>query len=243
VHPEQPPETFTREQLLEYVENARKEEKDKLYETLGTLNNRVKVFEDDRKKLEDEAQAALDAAAEAERLKQQDEQTITERYQALESQWEERFKEQDTRLANQQAVFEKEREFQALAGYRNQRLGELSDQIDPRFHDFITGTTPEEIEASLYIAAQKTSEIGQEVSAAMAAQGFNPGGQPAAPPRPGMPVTSGPGFTFEQMQGGPQEKEMSAADIAAMPMSEYAAYREQLLTAASRQVQERGLYG
>jgi hypothetical protein len=61
--------------------------------------------------------------------------------------------------------------------------------------------------------------------------------------RPGMPVTSGPGFTPEQLSGGQQERTLTPEDIAAMPMSEFAANREQLLAAASRQVQERGLYG
>lgn len=237
-------EVLTREQMIEAVEAARKEEKDKLYETLNTLNSRVKTFEDERQRLADEAQAAIDAAAEAERLKQQDEATITERYQALESQWEDRFKEQDTRIQSQQALFEKEREFQALANYRNTRLGELKDAIDPRFHDFISGTTPDEIEASLYVAAEKTAAIGQEFQSWAEQQGIVQGGQQQQQQRrPAVPVTSGPSFTPEQMSGGVQEVTLTPEDIAAMPMSEFAANREQLLAAASRQVQERGLYG
>jgi hypothetical protein len=240
--PQNEPETFTREQLLEFVENARKEEKDKLYSTLGTLNDRVKVFEDERQALTDQAEQARIAAEEAERLKQQEELSLTERYQALESQWQTRFDEQDQRMAADKALFQKEREFQQIAGYRNQRLAELSDAIDPRFHDFVGGTTPEEIEASLYIAAEKTAQIGQEFQQWAQQQGIVQ--QPTAPRTPGVPVTSGPGFTPEQWtQSTGQEVTLTAEDIAAMPMSDFAANREQLLAAASRQVQERGLYG
>ena len=239
--PNPQPEVLTRDQLIEAVEAARKEEKDKLYETLDTMNKRVKVFEDERQKLADEAEQARLAAEEAERAKQQEEMTLAERYQSLESQWEQRFQEQDQRLQQQQALFEKEREFQQIAAYRNNRLAELKDQIDPRFHDFVGGTTPEEIEASLYIAAEKTAEIGQEFQSWAEQQGLVQGQQPQR--RPAVPVTSGPGFTPEQMSGGPTERTLTPEDIANMPMSEFAANREQLLAAASRQVQERGLYG
>lgn len=64
-------------------------------------------------------------------------------------------------------------------------------------------------------------------------------------PRPTVPVTSGPGFTPEQFTNNPQEQTLTAEDIRNMPMSEYAnpAMREALLSAASNQVREKGLYG
>jgi hypothetical protein len=238
------PEVLTREQMIEAVEAARKEEKDKLYETLNTLNGRVKVFEDERQRLADEAAEAQRQVEEAERLKQQEEATLTERYQQLEQTWQQRYDEQDQRIQAQQALFEKEREFQQLANYRNQRLGELKDAIDPRFHDFISGTTPEEIEASLFVAAEKTAAIGQEFQTWAEQQGIVQGAQQRQQVRtPGVPVTSGPAFTPEQLSGGAQERTLTPEDIANMPMSEFAANRESLLAAASRQVQERGLYG
>lgn len=235
------PEVLTREQMIEAVEAARKEEKDKLYETLNTLNGRVKVFEDERQRLADEAQAAADALAEQERLKQQESQTAVERLEAAEQRWAQQFEQQQQEIAAQRAVFAKEQEFQQLSNYRNTRLAELKEQIDPRFHDFIGGTTPDEIEASLYIAAEKTAQIGQEFQSWAEQQGIQQGGQQQR--RPVVPVTSGPSFTPEQMSGGPQERTLTPEDIAAMPMSEFAVNREQLLAAASRQVQERGLYG
>jgi len=244
--PPPPPETFTRDQLdqlvIERVEAARREEKEKLYGTINTLDERVKVFETERQRLADEAQAALDAQAETERLRQQEEQTLAERLQASETRWEQQFNEQQQSIAQKEALWQKEREFQQIATYRNTRLAELKDQIDPRFNDFVGGTTPEEIEASLYIAAEKTAQIGQEFQTWAEQQGMVPGGQQQVR-RPTVPVTSGPGFTPEQLSGGVTERTLTPEDIANMPMSEFAANREQLLAAASRQVQERGLYG
>ena len=244
--PPPPAETFTRAELdqfvIERVEAARKEEKDKLYGTINTLDERVKVFESERQRLADEAQTALDQAAEAERLKQQEEQTLAERLASSEQRWEQQFNEQRQEIAAKEALWAKEREFQQISQYRNTRLAELKDQIDPRFNDFVGGTTPEEIEASLYIAAEKTAQIGQEFQTWAEQQGVVPGGQQQVR-RPTVPVTSGPGFTPEQLSGGATERTLTPEDIANMPMSEFAANREQLLAAASRQVQERGLYG
>lgn len=242
------PEVFTMDQVLERVEAARKEEKDKLYETQEQLNNRLKVFEDERTRVESEAAAAQAAADEAERLRQQSELTAIERLEATQTEWQQRFDQQQQEIAAQAAVFQKEREFAQIAAYRNQRVAELGDAIDPRFLDFVGGNNPEEIEASLYIAAQKTAEIGQEVQAALAERGIlqqDPAQQQQQQVRPAVPVTSGPGYTPEQYMQGVQgqERQLTAAEIAAMPMSDYMANREQLLSAASRQVSERGLYG
>lgn len=244
------PEVFTKEQLLDFVENARKEEKDKLYETITTLDTRVKTFEEERQKVEAEAAAVQAAAEEAQRVAQQQELTVAERLEASQAEWGQRFQEQEQRIAAQDALFQKEREFAAVSSYRNTRVAELGDAIDPRFLDFVGGTTPEEIEASLYIAAAKTQEIGQEVQAALAERGIVQGDpaqqqQQQQRVRPVVPVTSGPGYTPEQYMNGVQgqEKQLTAAEIAAMPMSDYGANREALLAAASRSVQERGLYG
>ena len=237
--PTQQPQTFTMEEVIERIEAARKEEKDKLYETQEQLNARLKVFEDERTALADQAEQARLAVEEADRLKQQTEMTALERLEAKEQEWSARFTEQQQALSAQQAIYEKEREFQALQGYRNQRLAELSESIDPRFIDFVKGNNVEEIEASLYIAAQKSDEIFQEVQEQL--QGFQ---QPQQPPRtPGVPVTGGPGFTPEQLTNNPQQVTYTPEDLKAMPMSDFIAQREQLLAAASNQVKERGLYG
>ena len=239
------PPTFTMDEVIARVEAARTEEKDKLYSTLNTMDERLKIFEAERQALVDQAQAEAEALAEAQRLAQQQEMTITERQQQLEAQWEERFQAQEQKMAADQALFQKEREFQQIAGYRNQRLAEMADQIDPRFADFVGGTTPEEIEASLFIAATKTAEIGGEFQKYLQEQGFVPG-QALPPPRtPGLPVTSGPGYTPDQwgQQLTNQETTLTADDIKNMNMADFAQNREALLDAASRQVREKGLYG
>ena len=238
------PEYLTREQALELVEAARKEEKDKLYETQADLAKRLKVFEDERQTLVDQQEAERLAAEEAERVRLASEQTALERLEAKEAEWAARFEQQDQAIAAQQAVYERERELQGLMQYRAQRLGELQDEIDPRFHDFVRGDTVEEIEATLYDVAVRTQAIGREVQESLAAQGIMPAGGPpqrtAAPP---VPVTSGPGFTPDQWMGNPQERTLTADDIRNMPMSDFVAQREQLLAAASKSVANKGLYG
>lgn len=140
--PQQQPEYLTKEQAMELVEAARKEEKDKLYENLNTMDSRLKTFEEERQRLADEAAAAEAAKEEVIRQQQQEELTIAERYQQLEQTWEQKFAEQQQAMSAQQAVFEKEKEFAQIANYRQQRINELGDQIDPRFFDFVGGNSP-----------------------------------------------------------------------------------------------------
>lgn len=242
--PANEPPTFTMEEVIARVEAARVEEKEKLYGTLNTMDERLKVFEAEKQALTDEAATAQAAADEAARVAAQQEMTVAERLTLKEQEWEQRFQQQQAAMEADRATFVKEREFQQIAGYRATRLAELSDQIDPRFHDFVGGTTPEEIEASLYIAAQKTQEIGQEFQQYLQGSQQVQQQQQVAP-RAGLPVASGPGFTPEQMWSAVSEGQetLTAEQIAAMPMSEFAAKREALLGAASRQVADHGLYG
>ena len=234
------PETYTREQLLEFVENARKEEKDKLYETINSMDERVRSFEEERQRITDEAEQARIAAEEAERQKQQGDLTALERLEAKEQEWSQRFEQQQQAIDAQAAIAEQERQYQALVLYRNQRINELSDQIDPRFLDFVGGNSPDEIEASLYVAIDKTSQISQEIQEYLGQQ--QPQQQQPAQRVPGMPVTSGPGFTPEQFTNNPMEKTYTPEDIAALSPQDYAANREALMAAASAQIREKGLY-
>jgi hypothetical protein len=228
-----PAETFTREEILAFVERARQEEKDKLYPQMEDMSARIKVFEDEAELVRQQEAERLAQEAEADRLRQLEEASVSERWQATEEKWQSQFDEMKNALEMEKALRQKETQYAQLADYKGRRLAEMADQIDPRFHDYIMGNTPEEIEAALYQAAAKTEEIGQEIQELRQTQRREVG----------MPISGMPEVTPEQLGNVTGRQEYSAADIANMDMASFAQLRPQLLEAGGQAVRDKGLYG
>jgi hypothetical protein len=122
------------------------------------------------------------------------------------------------------ALLEKEREFTQLSEWRSQRLAaeDVRNEIAPSMLRFVSGTTPEEIEASIANAKAATSETLAEIQAAQQQQwNAMPGVSPRAP-------AMGP---IEQQPG---QRSYSPDEIKAMSMAEWQRVRPQMLEAASR---------
>lgn len=241
----QPVTTFTAED----IERARQQEKDKLYPTIQSLQERVETLaaaEEERQRLADEAEAARQRAEEAER---QAEMSATERVTEVENRFAAQLAELQAERERDKALFEQEQRLANLRQYAQQQLAANAEQIMPALRDLVLDQmgnpvgvvqgTQEEVDRQVALAIQKSGEILASVQEAQAPAGFP---QQVPPPQQyqGASITAPVHGPLDTQTG---QQTITPEQIRDMPMSEYAAQRERLLGGASRQVSERGLYG
>lgn len=241
--PEGEPKTrvFTEEE----VAAIRRQEKDKLYgeiekereqrkameERLAELNKNMEAFDTDRQEqlraqqeaaeaAEQERKAREEAEMSAKELLEKREQEFEARLQETESKWSSQFEELQTKAQAQEAMLEKERAFAALSEYKNTKLQENSEAIMPHLHRLVTGSTVEEIDASISSAIQLTSDIMEDMTQATANQ-RGPRGVPTTGASP-----TGP------MENQQQQQHLTAEDLRNMSMEQYEQLRPQLLAQA-----------
>lgn len=235
--PSQQPEqgrTFTAED----IEKARREEKDKLYSRLQSVDERSKSLEaelaelrrerEEREAAEAERKAAEEKAAQE---KAEAEMSAKKLLEQRSTEWERRFEEIQREREQERAALAKAAEFEALRAYIQERVGAERDNIAPELVDMVTGNTREEVDRSIELMKSKTEAILQSVQQA----------QQAA--RSQMRGVSATGYTAT----GPADsdagtRQLSVEDIKNMPMSEFARYRSQLLGSAATQTSNRGLF-
>lgn len=214
----------------EDVENARKQEKDKLYDRITKTDEVVKNLQAEQKKrLDAESKARKDAedAAEAERLKLQ---SFEEKFAETTQSFEVKMAGLQEQVAQRDALLEAERQFQALQNYKNSRLSdpEVSGEIMPQLVDLVGGHSEAEIDASIARAIEKSEAILAEFQnhqqtvqqqAVIARQNAR-----------GTTVTAPPVGPMENQSG---QMTFSAEDIKNMSIEDYAKVRPQLMEAAS----------
>lgn len=218
------PRTFTEEELHRAQEEARRQEKDKLYPQLEETRSAVKRLTDDletRQAAEAEAQRAAQAAEEARKREELSAKDLLDQQAAT---WENRFAEMQKELAQRDALLLRESEFQALAATRQRMLDEegVRDSIAPQLLPYVGGSSEAEIEQSIAMARKTTADILADVQGAQQRQ---------------RQQMKGPSVT--QPPVGPMETDqayetLTPEDIANMSMPEYAKHRDKLLAAASR---------
>lgn len=230
---------FTAAQL----EAARKQEKDKLYAQIQSLqasqqqaNEALAAIQ----KAKDEELAAVQAAeaqkAEDARKKAETEmsakalleQKLTEATQT----WEQKFAQIEAERAAEKAFLEKERAYQELVSYRNQALDTAKDEIAPQFYDFISGDTKEQIDAGIARAKAATESIAEQFKAAQQAQLSQMRGVSTAGYVPVGPMENNPG-----------QQNVTPDQIAGMSMAEYAQFRAKTGVGAAESRSNRGLFG
>lgn len=162
VLPAQPNQTFTAEQ----VEQFRAEEKAKLYareEALkaqqAALQAEVDKYKSEDQKRADEAKAAAEAAAAAQKAKDEEELDAKALLAKREVEWEQRFAAAEAERARDRALLEKERQYSELVAYISRRVNEERDNIEENLLDLVTGTTPEEVEASIVSMKERSMRI------------------------------------------------------------------------------------
>jgi hypothetical protein len=213
------------------IEKARREEKDKLYSRIESMDAEVKRLREEREAREAaEAEARRQAEEEARRAAEE-EMSVRELLQAKEQEWNSRLAEIEAQREEERRVFEMERQFQQLEQYRLQAIQANEDGIMPELRDLITGNTQEEIDASIALAMDKTARILANMTAAQ---------QQVRQTQRSASVTA--------PAAGPMENEtnyqtLTADDIRNMDMDTYRQNREKILGALGSQNRSQGLYG
>lgn len=207
----------------EDLERVRREEKDKLYGRIQTMDEQLKAIQKEREAAEAARIAELEAESEKARREEEEKMETRDLLQRKEEEWTSRFSELEGRYEQDRAVFERERRFTELEQYRQERIAQESEYIIPELRDLITGNSEQEIDGFIEEMKARTAAImGQfEASASTQRQAMR-GAAPTAPP-------VGP---LEQMQ---TYESISPDDIRTMDMETYKKYRASLLNAAGRQ--------
>ena len=196
------------------VETFRQQEKDKMYSRVETMEQEVQRLREEReaeRKALEEEQARIEAEAKAKAeenmdvrdlLKQTREEVQAELAAA---------REQAERA---QAMLEQERRLSELNAYRQQALQAVGDRLVPEFADFVSGDSPEQIDASIADALERSDRVVQGM---MAAQQQQLQGMQGA--RITAPTGNGP---LEEQQ---EQRQLTVEQIKAMSPSEYSAHR------------------
>jgi len=221
-----PTKTFTAED----IERVRKEEKDKLYKSIEDMKGQLAAVTKEREDREKAAKEAEKTAAAAAKAKEDEEKSAKELLAEKEQQWEQRFQTMQTERERDLAVLDRERQFSALQEYRAKRISEETETIMPEMIDFISGNNEQEIEASIQLLREKTTQV---------VANFQQAQQQYRQQLPGTKVTQPPVGPMEQQPG---YETLSADDIRNMDMETYKKRRDSLLGAAA-QNRNKGLFG
>lgn len=180
-----------------------------------------------------EIDAANEAAAEAERLRLQSEETAAQRAERMQTETQAELARMREELAARDEIVAREQRRNDVERYRGEQLAANAEQIHPSQVRFVRGYTREEIDTSIQEAIAASNEFLEEVASMQAQQqGANALAfrqQPGAAPT-GAPPMGGP-LDGAQPPGG--QRNLTASDIRNMTDAEYAANRDQLLGVAS----------
>ena len=218
------------------IVKARAQEKAKLYPQVEKLQEELAVLKKER-----EERAALEAERAAKRQARESERTA-ERKKQEESELEVRDllakKEQEwaTKLDSERqererafALLEREREFQELSAYRQQRLEAERDNIIPELVDLISGNSRDEIEQSIAGLKERSAKIFDSVA------------QVAQQSRKEMVGTRVTSPASGPLDNDSDSRMYSADDLSKMSMADYAKNRSKLLGTSNTRGQ--GLFG
>ena len=208
----------------EDIAKARAQEKAKLYPQVEKLQEELSVLrkkEEEREAKEAErkaARAARDAEAAAEKKKQEEaelevRELLSKKEQEFQAQLEKERSEREAAFK----LLDKEREFQELMTYRQQRLEQERESIIPELIDLISGNTKDEIENSIAGLKERSSKIFESV-----AQASQQTRKEMVGARVTMPA-SGP------LDNNSEQRLYSPNDISNMSMADYAKNRAKLL--------------
>jgi DNA repair exonuclease SbcCD ATPase subunit len=207
---------FTAEQLDE----ARRQEKEKLYPRLEEMGAQLKALQDERAAELAQREAEI---AERDRLlkeKEEEEMDLRQLFERRESEFTSQIEQLNQRYETDRAVFDRERALQEAAQYRQARIDQESEFIFPELRDLVQGSTPDEVDRSIEEMKTRSDMIFQNLQAAQQPAPFRGAAMPSVPP-------VGP---MEQL---PSYEQLTPEDIRAMDMDTYKRYREQLLNATS----------
>jgi hypothetical protein len=232
----------------EAMEQARKEERDKLYpqrdkekERFDAMAAEVKALREAEQTREREAakraaevekakKAAADAELSAKELLEQRQAEWNAQLEATRQESASQIAQLRADQEQRDALFEKERTFQALQIYIRDQAAAHANDIAPELIDLIDGNTPEEVDASVARMVEKTAQIVAGMRQAAQAH------------RAAMPGVSPGGGTAGIVPGlDTGDKVLGPEDIKGMSMKDFAALRQTVGLAGRGQGQ--GIFG
>ena len=206
----------------EDLENARKQEKDKLYGRIDEVQTQLRQMQEERQaELADRQRLAEEAEA-ARRAKEEGEMEVRDLLTRREQEWNSQIEELRTRYDSDRAVFDKERQLAEVEFYRRDRLAQEADNIIPELREFVLGSTIEEVDANIEAMKARTLSIFSNIAAATEQLPFQQ--------QRGAALTAPPVGPMEQM---PEYEQLTPEAIKGMDMDTYKRYRDQLLRASN----------
>jgi hypothetical protein len=223
-------------EVAEAIQKARAQEKAKLYPQLEKLQEelaglRQKESEREAKDAERKAaRTAREAEAAAERKKQEEaELEVRDLLAKKEQEWASKLDSERQERERAFALLEREREFQELSAYRQQRLETERDNIIPELVDLISGNSRDEIEQSIAGLKERSAKIFDSVA------------QVAQQSRKEMVGTRITSPASGPLDNDSDSRTYSPNDINNMSMADYAKNRAKLLGSGNNSGQ--GLFG
>jgi hypothetical protein len=222
--PPTPPGYYSEEQVRERLNQARTEEREKLYGARSQEQQELadlRAWRQEQERLRQEHEAEQQRQAEEQRRQTEQEELsskdlIARREAELRAEMDEQRAYFDAELARERALREKEAELTQLLTYRERAIAANAEHILPELADYISGTTQQEIDASIQQAIERTQSV---------LQNFRSVGQEQLRQAPGVSTRS-PAVGPEAMLGG--TRSFSAEEIADWSMADYMKYRSQL---------------
>jgi hypothetical protein len=215
--PEIPQGFFTQEQL----ENARRQEKEKLYPQIDEMKTQLRTLQEEREAELAEKQRLADEAESARRAKEESEMDLRALIEKRDADYRAQLEERDRRYEADRAVFEQERRLAQVTDYRRDRLEQEQEYIIPELREFVSGSSPDEIDQSIEAMKERTAAIVANFTAAQ---------PPPVPFRGGAMPSTPPVGPMEQL---PSYEQLTPEVIKGMTMDQYKQNREQLLRATS----------
>jgi hypothetical protein len=209
---------------------VRTQEKDKLYPQIDSLKAELAEIKRQREEELAAKRAEEEARAAEERAKAEADMDVRDLLRQKESEWQEQLERERQERERAFAELDRERQYSELTSYKQQALEAERDNIIPELLDLVTGNTPEEVAASIEGLKERSARILDSAQAAMQnARKEMTGSRVTAPPTGPLDINS-------------EQRTLTAQEIAAMPMNEYAQYRQRLLSDKARG-RGQGLFG
>jgi hypothetical protein len=222
--------------VKEAIQKARAQEKAKLYpqmeklqEELATLRQKEQEREAKEAERAEKRRQRESLAAEERKKQEEAELEVRDLLSKKEQEWKAQLETERLEREKAFALLEREREFQELQQYRQQRLEAEREAIIPELIDMISGNSKDEIEQSILKLKEKSAQIFENV-----AQGVQQSRKEMVGARITAPA-SGP------LDNDSEQRSFTPDNIANMSMADYAKNRAKLLGNTNNRGQ--GLFG
>lgn len=196
-------------QVQQLLEDTRRQEKDKLYDTIESKNNKIKELQEEVAKLEKEVENREDE-------NQTELELLMDKLEDMENTVNE--------LEKENKEIQQKREQDKLEAYKEKRIREVRENGDDLITKLVGGNSKEEIDESIEQAKSEYEKISSEVE-----KEFEIKEQEYQEQKKQQQVNSVSGVTNPGTNSGEENTlEFTAEDIKNMSMSEYKKHREKI---------------